>query len=126
MRQKYVGFAAYSQSKFANVLFTYHLAQLWLHDGVTVNCLHPGVVATQFGLNNPQWYMQLAMNIASRFALSAADGAATQIYLATSLEVAHVTGKYFDKRQVRQSAALSYDTQLQQQLWDYSLSLGMP
>ena len=36
----------YGQSKLANILFTYELSRRLDGSGVTVNCLHPGAVAT--------------------------------------------------------------------------------
>jgi NAD(P)-dependent dehydrogenase (short-subunit alcohol dehydrogenase family) len=42
--QSYDALEAYYQSKLANVLFTYALAERWAGTTVTVNCLHPGVV----------------------------------------------------------------------------------
>jgi NAD(P)-dependent dehydrogenase (short-subunit alcohol dehydrogenase family) len=40
----YDSLEAYYQSKLANVMFTYALAERWADTGITVNCLHPGVV----------------------------------------------------------------------------------
>ena len=49
----YSGWGAYAQSKLANLLFTYELARRLNKTGITANALHPGFVATRFGLNNP-------------------------------------------------------------------------
>ncbi len=49
----YAGMRAYAQSKLANVLFAYELARRLEGTGVTSNALHPGVVATGFGRNDP-------------------------------------------------------------------------
>jgi NAD(P)-dependent dehydrogenase (short-subunit alcohol dehydrogenase family) len=43
----YDALEAYNQSKLGNVLFTYALAERWAGTGITVNCLHPGVVRSQ-------------------------------------------------------------------------------
>jgi NAD(P)-dependent dehydrogenase (short-subunit alcohol dehydrogenase family) len=43
----YDALQAYSQSKLGNVLFTYALAERWAGTGITVNCLHPGIVRSQ-------------------------------------------------------------------------------
>src|SRR5262249_33511856 len=45
-RARYNGIQAYARSKLANVLFTFALARRLAGSGVTTNCLHPGVVAT--------------------------------------------------------------------------------
>ena len=49
----YSGGRAYSQSKLANVLFTYQLARTMRGSAVTANALHPGVVRTSFGAEDP-------------------------------------------------------------------------
>ena len=51
--QSYSGARAYSQSKLANVLFTYELARRLKGTSVTANALHPGVVSTSFGAEDP-------------------------------------------------------------------------
>ena len=76
----------YGQSKFANILFTYELARRLEGTGVTVNCVHPGAVATGLGANNGA-LAKLLMPLIGRFMRSPEQGAATQIYLAASPEV---------------------------------------
>ncbi len=113
------GMRAYGQSKLMNLLFTYELAKKLAGTGVTVNALHPGVVATGFGHNNGG-VMNLVMNVMHLFALTPEQGADTIIYLASSPEVEGVTGKYFVKRKVKQSSAESYDEAAAKRLWDIS------
>jgi NAD(P)-dependent dehydrogenase (short-subunit alcohol dehydrogenase family) len=115
----YSGFKAYGQSKLANVLFTYELARRLEGTGVTANCLHPGVIGSGFG----QTYggaLSILVKIARPFMLSTEDGARTSVYLASSPEVAGVTGKYFSKCKAVKSNAVSYDVQSQQKLWSLS------
>lgn len=116
------GFSAYSQSKLMNIMFTYELARRLEGTGVTANALHPGFVSTGFGRNN-SGLMKLAISVATLFALKPADGAKTSIYLASSPEVANVTGKYFDKSKPRKSSAASYDEAAQKRLWTISEQL---
>ena len=113
------GFNAYSQSKLMNILFTYELARRLAGTGVTVNVLHPGFVNTGFGRNN-SGLMKMAMNVATLFAIKPADGAKTSVYLASSPEVANVTGKYFVKSKPQNSSAASYDEAAQKRLWAIS------
>ena len=122
----YVGRKAYGQSKLANVLFTYELARRLEGTGVTANALHPGVVRTGFGKNNPGMMGQLfrvAQTVARPFFISPAQGAATSIYLASSPEIEGVTGKYFAKSKAVDSNAESYDTAVAQRLWQVSESM---
>jgi NAD(P)-dependent dehydrogenase (short-subunit alcohol dehydrogenase family) len=113
---------AYGQSKLANVMFTYELARRLEGTGVTVNALHPGVVATGFGENNTGM-TRAAMKLLHRFSLSPEAGADTVVYLASAPEVAGVTGKYWDKRQAVPSSRESYDEAAQKRLWEISAQL---
>jgi NAD(P)-dependent dehydrogenase (short-subunit alcohol dehydrogenase family) len=90
--------------------------------GVTVNTLHPGFVRSNFGRNNGT-LAKLAMMVLSPIAISEEKGAETSIYLASSPEVAGVTGKYFVKKEARKSSSATYDKALQQRLWALSESL---
>lgn len=117
--EKYSGIGAYSQSKLANILFTYALARRLSGKGVTANCLHPGVVATGFGHNTPGLVNTL-LSLARPFLITPEKGAATSIALASSPDVADVSGKYFAKSQPIASSKLSYDEALQEKLWAVS------
>jgi len=106
---KYDAYGAYAQSKLANVLFTYELAGKLHGSGITVNCLHPGVIGTKllktgFGIDGA----------------SVEEGAATSLHLAAADEVADVTGKYFARKQQTPSSATSYDFELMRKLWEVS------
>lgn len=116
------GFKAYGQSKLANVMFTYELARRLEGTGVTVNVLHPGVVNTGFGKNN-QGIMNLALKVFGLFSLTPEQGAQTSIYLASSPEVAGVSGKYFDHCKPVASSKASYDQAAQNRLWEISEKL---
>ena len=121
-RYAMLGFGAYSQSKLANVLFTYELARRLEGTGVTANCLHPGVVATGIFRDTPLW-LRVGLKIARPFILGSAQGADTVLYLATAPEVAEVSGRYFEQRQPVQSSPLSYDTEVARRLWEVSAAL---
>jgi retinol dehydrogenase 12 len=87
--------------------------------GVTANCLHPGVVATGFGHNTPGLVKTL-VSLARPFLTTPQQGAATSIYLATSPEVAGVSGKYFAKSKPIASTPISADVAAQERLWTIS------
>lgn len=118
----YRGGKAYSQSKLANVLFTYELARRLAGSGVTANCLHPGVVRTGFGKNEPG-LMSFFVKVAAPFLISEDEGAKTSIYLASSPEVDGVTGAYFVKCRRRPTSKLSYDAEVAKRLWEVSESM---
>jgi retinol dehydrogenase 12 len=118
--KKFSGIGAYGQSKLANILFTYALARRLAGKGVTANCLHPGVVATGFGHNTPGLINTL-LGLARPFLMTAEKGAATSIYLASSPDVADVSGKYFAKCAPVASSKLSMDVALQERLWELSM-----
>jgi NAD(P)-dependent dehydrogenase (short-subunit alcohol dehydrogenase family) len=85
----------YGQSKLANVLFTRELARRLGSSGQTANGLHPGVIATNLMRTVPL-VGRVALSLAAPLMLkTAAQGAATQCYLATSPAVANVTGAYY-------------------------------
>jgi NAD(P)-dependent dehydrogenase (short-subunit alcohol dehydrogenase family) len=118
--KSYSGIRAYSQSKLANILFTYALARRLEGTGVTANCLHPGVVATGFGQNTPG-ALKLLMKLARPFLITAEQGAATSIYLASSPDVEGASGRYFAKCKPARSSAASHDEAVQERLWALSL-----
>jgi retinol dehydrogenase-14 len=122
LEKNYTAMKAYSQSKLANVLFTYELAGRLEGTGITVNCLHPGVVRSNFGMELPG-LMKTAMLIARPFFLSPSQGAQTSIYLASSSGVADITGKYFVKKQEVSSSPESYDEDIARRLWEVSEEL---
>ncbi len=114
-----MGFTPYSQSKLANVLFTYELARRLQGTGVTANVLHPGFVASGFGRNN-KGIMDLIMRVVHRFAISSEEGAETIIYLASSPEVEGVSGKYYYQSKALKSSLASYDEVAARRLWAMS------
>jgi retinol dehydrogenase 12 len=122
MRRGYFGMRAYSRSKLANVLFTYELARRLEGTQVTANALHPGFVASNFGMNN--MLMKLLKPIIGLVAIDECKGAQTSIYLASSPDVAQVSGKYFVERKAVESSKYSYDAEAAKKLWEVSEQLS--
>ena len=114
---------AYSCSKLCNILFTRELARRLHGTGVTVNCLHPGFVATRFADESGGLVSRLAW-LAKFFAISPAEGAQTIIYLASSPDVANVTGKYFYKFRPTNPSAPALDDRAALALWQRSVALA--
>jgi NAD(P)-dependent dehydrogenase (short-subunit alcohol dehydrogenase family) len=121
--RRYRGWRAYTQSKLANLLFTYELARRLQSSGVTANALHPGFVATGFAANNG-WKGRLWQLVARFLAINSKEGARTIVYLATSPDVERISGKYFDREQLIPSSAASYDDASARRLWEVSLELS--
>jgi retinol dehydrogenase-14 len=123
--RSYKAMRTYGRSKLANVMFTYALARQLGGSGVTVNCLHPGFVATSLGSGNriPVKPFMALFRLTGR-AISVKQGADTPIYLASSAEVEGVHGKYFDVRREKMSSPQSYNTDEQDRLWDVSAKLA--
>ncbi len=117
------GFTEYGESKLANVLFTYELARRLEGTGVTVNALHPGFVRTGFSTNNGALAGVLMATLGRLFAVSPQKGAETSVYLASSAEVANITGKYFADKREKRSTSLTHDLAAQERLWKLSADL---
>jgi NAD(P)-dependent dehydrogenase (short-subunit alcohol dehydrogenase family) len=122
----YDGRRQYSNSKLANLLFTYALAGRLKGTGVTVNAVDPGGVATNFGRNNglAYWLKHRLYYFMKRQLLTPAQGAETIVYLASSDALEGISGKYFKARKERRSSELSYDRAAQDRLWALSVALG--
>ncbi|WP_036255687.1 SDR family oxidoreductase [Methylocapsa acidiphila] len=119
--RKYSDFETYCRSKLANVLFTYALARRLEGSSISVNCLHPGVVATGIA-RDMNGLFRLAFRAVKPFLTTPTQGAATSIFVAASPEAAGVSGKYFVKCKPASSSPLTYDQSLQERLWDVSLA----
>jgi NAD(P)-dependent dehydrogenase (short-subunit alcohol dehydrogenase family) len=114
---------AYGTSKLANILFTIELADRLRGTGVTANALHPGWVATNIGANNVPILGRLFKAFINLTAMSAEEGAQTTLYLATSPEVADISGQYFYKSKPKQPSAAAQDKELARRLWQVSEQL---
>lgn len=116
----YNGMKAYAQSKLANVLFTKELAKRFPND-LMANCLHPGVVGTDFANKGANTITKLIWNLYRPFARKPYRGADTSVYLASSPEVRDVSGRFFDQNQcVKKPAELAQNETVARNLWEYS------
>lgn len=114
--KSFSSFKSYSQSKLANILFTKKLSQQLKDTGVTVNCLHPGVVSTGLFEKMPG----LFTTVMKPFMLTPTKGAETSIYLATSPEVEKITGEYFVKKKPKKPATVALRQDVANKLWEVS------
>jgi NAD(P)-dependent dehydrogenase (short-subunit alcohol dehydrogenase family) len=123
-RRRYKGFGVYSATKLMNVLFTREFARRNDPTVVTANALHPGFVASNFGREGDLGALgKIGMPIAAPFAISSEKGARTSIYLATSPDVAGVSGQYFVKSRAEKPASAALDDTAAARLWEISEKL---
>ena len=120
----YSGARAYNQSKLANLLFTYELARRLEGTAVTANALHPGVVSTSFGAEDPGRAQRLLVPILRPFMKAPVQGAATSIHLASAPELEQVSGRYFANSLAKRSSKRSYDEAAAAGLWQVSADLS--
>lgn len=118
---RYSSLTAYSRSKLANILFTRELAARVAERGITVNSLHPGVVASSF-LAKPGFWGAISA-VARLFMISNEKGARTSVYLASSPEVAQVSGRYFAKSRAKDPSRAATDDVAAKRLWALSEEL---
>lgn len=120
--------AAYFRSKLANILFTYELARRLEGTNVTANCASPGPTVTHFGENlrgRPALF-HVVLKPLKRIPFlfySAERGAETQIYLASSPDVAKLSGRYFFRGREKATKAITHDRELAARLWTISEQL---
>jgi NAD(P)-dependent dehydrogenase (short-subunit alcohol dehydrogenase family) len=122
----YDGRKQYENSKLANVLFTYALADKLRGRGIVANAVDPGGVATNFSRNNGlrHWLRHRLYYLKKRQLLTPEQGAATLVFLASANDVMGITGKYFSDLKEIKSSDISYDKALQDKIWEFSAKLG--
>jgi retinol dehydrogenase 12 len=113
----------YEASKLLNILFTHELARRLAGTGVTANCLSPGFVRTELG-REATGAFRVFLRLARPFQSTPEAGAQTSVYLATSPQVAEVSGHYFEKCAPAESSALSRHPAAAKRLWQLSTQLS--
>jgi retinol dehydrogenase-14 len=121
--RSYSGARAYSQSKLANVLFSYELARRLKGTSVTSNALHPGVASTSFGTDDPATVQRIFIPFLRPFMKSPTQGAVTSIHLASAPELEQVSGRYFANSHPKKSSGPSYVQATAARLWQVSADL---
>jgi retinol dehydrogenase-14 len=117
------GQRAYNQSKLANIMFTYELARRLEGTGVTANVLHPGLVRSGFGREEPGRIQRVITPFAGLLMKTPEQGAGPPIHLASAPELDGVTGQYFRLRKPVRSNKRSYDEAAARRLWEVSAEL---
>lgn len=117
----YTAYGAYGKSKLANVLFTRELARRLAGSGVTANCLHPGVVASRFGQpRSGDGGDPSAASFLASHGITVEEGAETIVYLASSPNVAQVSGEYFNQGRAVAPSKEAQDRAAGEKLWKES------
>ncbi|KAG2385854.1 hypothetical protein C9374_003003 [Naegleria lovaniensis] len=129
-KRRYNPFDGYTQSKMAQIMFTYHFDKLLkkegLADRVSVNSIHPGIVATNIGTH--LWFpFNHVFNFGVKLvALTPIEGAINQIYVACAKELEKVSGKYFVHCAPSRSNTESYDPEKISKLYEMTLEILKP
>ena len=123
MSNNYNGWICYKKSKLCNILFTKKLSELTSKNKITVNCLHPGFVKTEFGKNNKGFVGLIIKFLMNFFAITVEEGAKTIIHLANNKEVKNITGKYFYKSKINKPSVYADNKSSAEKLWDMSVTI---
>ena len=113
LERGYDGLKAYSQSKLAQIMFTFELAERLRGTGVSTNALHPASLMDT----------KMVFETFGRASSSVQEGAEAVVRLATSTELEGVTGRYFDGRREVRANRQAYDEEARERLWDLSEEL---
>jgi NAD(P)-dependent dehydrogenase (short-subunit alcohol dehydrogenase family) len=113
-------FTAYARAKLLTLMSGYHLAEQLRGTQVTVNAVHPGLVATPIVADIAPAFAKPFLPLVRRTLLTPEQGAAAALHLATAAHLSTTTGRYFDRTTETRSPAISYDRALQHRIWTAS------
>jgi NAD(P)-dependent dehydrogenase (short-subunit alcohol dehydrogenase family) len=121
---RYRAFRTYYRTKLMNILFARELARRLDGTGVTANSVHPGFVASKFAKESDlSWWGNIGMPLTRPFQITPEKGARNSVYVASSPEVAGITGEYFEKCHIARPAPWAEDDAAAAKLWDVSARL---
>jgi NAD(P)-dependent dehydrogenase (short-subunit alcohol dehydrogenase family) len=119
LEKRYRPFAAYARSKLALLLASLELAERLRGRGVSVNCLHPGLAATEIFRDHPP-VQRLLFRVIGK---SPERAARSSLFLAASPQVEGVTGRFFIGGRPAALARHAQDPGLRRELWELSETL---
>ena len=117
LERRYDGLRAYRQSKLAQVMFTFELADRLRaegHEGVTVNVLHPASLMNT----------KMVQESFGRTMSTVEEGMESTVRLAVAPELEGVTGRYFDRSHEARAEDQAYDPEARRRLWTLSARLA--
>ena len=123
LEHRYSAFYAYAHAKLCSVLFTRELARRWASKQVTANCVHPGEVATRFGQQSGG-LIPYVFAIIHLFGSSPKVGATQIVRLASSPDLAGITGRYFYKHKLARPNPEAENDDNAWRLWDATARLA--
>jgi NAD(P)-dependent dehydrogenase (short-subunit alcohol dehydrogenase family) len=113
LKRGYRGMKAYTQSKLAQVMFTFELAERLRGTGVTVNALHPATLMDT----------KMVRETFGHASSTVQEGTEAVVRLAASPELEGVTGRYFDRTREARADRQAYNAEATKRLWDLSEEL---
>ena len=117
---RFTALKAYSQSKLANVMFTFELADQLKNENIKVNAIHPGLVSSGFGKGGKTLVDWAMHKVARTFGRKPEKAAETYLWLLTAPEAKDLTrGFYFDKK-IQKNNPLANDKNNLEKLWKLS------
>ncbi|WP_308637546.1 SDR family oxidoreductase [Paenibacillus silvisoli] len=119
MKNRFSAWRGYSRSKIANVWFTKELARRLGDAGIRVYALHPGLVSTNI-FKVPDGFSTVVHKLMRRFILSAEDGSATAVHLASAADVGGQSGDYFYKKKPIAVTKLAASAEEASRFWSWS------
>ena len=120
--KNYNGYVAYSNSKLMNLLFSYKINRIY-HNDINCYAISPGWINTNFANNNHSSIRSL-LNFARDIFAKKPSYIADKIFnICTNQKYLNYSGKYFSKKKITKSSDLSYDENLQDELWEKSLKM---
>jgi len=114
--RSYDGFRAYAQSKLAQIMFTFELAERLGDEGVAVNALHPATLMDT----------KMVRQSFGRARSSVEEGAEAVVRLAVGEDVEGVSGRYFDGLEESTAQPQAYDAEARRRLWELTEELTHP
>ena len=120
--KNYNGYVAYFNSKLMNLLFSYKINRIY-HNDINCYAIHPGWLNTNFGNNNQSNIRFLLDFVRDKFAKEPRQVADKIFNICTNQEYLNDSGKYFAKNKITKSSDLSYNEDLQDELWEKSLKM---